>query len=124
MPDRYRGQGSIPGSVHIVGATGRATNLRRRDRVVPSRSCSLRIQLATSGLASTRASSLAVGCVHTRDQSSEGDASLSTPVQPPIQNKILAALPTDEYERLRGLLTPVSLPLGETLYEQDSRIEQ
>jgi len=48
---------------------------------------------------------------------------LSTPVRPPIQNKILAALPTDEYERLRGLLTPVSLPLGETLYEQDSRIE-
>jgi len=43
--------------------------------------------------------------------------------QTPIQNKILAALPAEEYERLRGLLTPVSLPLGETLYKQDSRIE-
>src|SRR5215208_370398 len=43
--------------------------------------------------------------------------------QTPIQNKILAALPAEEYERLRGHLTPVSLPLGETLYKQDSRIE-
>lgn len=48
---------------------------------------------------------------------------MSKSVQPPIQNKILAALPAEEYERLRGLLTPASLPLGETLYEQDSRIE-
>lgn len=48
---------------------------------------------------------------------------MPTPVQPPIQNKILAALPADEYERLREHLTPVSLELGKTLYEQDERIE-
>lgn len=48
---------------------------------------------------------------------------MSKSVQPPIQNKILAALPTEEYERLRELMTPVSLPLSETLYEQDSRIK-
>jgi CRP-like cAMP-binding protein len=45
------------------------------------------------------------------------------PVQPPIQNKILAALPAEEYERLREHLTPVSLPLGETLYDQGGQIE-
>jgi CRP-like cAMP-binding protein len=48
---------------------------------------------------------------------------MSEAAQPPIQNKILAALPAGEYERLRGRLTPVPLPLGETLYHQDERIE-
>ena len=43
---------------------------------------------------------------------------------PPIQNKILAALPADEYARLRKHLTPVSLPLGEVLYEPNERITQ
>jgi CRP-like cAMP-binding protein len=43
---------------------------------------------------------------------------------PPIQNKILAALPANEYERLREHLTPVSLPLGETLYNTDDRISE
>jgi CRP-like cAMP-binding protein len=43
--------------------------------------------------------------------------------QPPIPNKILAALPAEEYERLRKHLTPVSLPLGETLYNQNERIK-
>ena len=41
----------------------------------------------------------------------------------PIQNQILAALPAEEYERLREHLTPVSLPLGETLYNQAERIK-
>ncbi len=48
---------------------------------------------------------------------------MSAPVGPPIQNKILAALPAKEYERLRAHLTPVSLNLGVTLYAQDARIE-
>jgi CRP-like cAMP-binding protein len=41
---------------------------------------------------------------------------------PPPQNKILAALPSEEYERLLPHLTPVSLPLGESLYETEDRI--
>ena len=42
--------------------------------------------------------------------------------QPPIQNKILAALPADEYERLSRHLTHVSMPLGEIVYETEGRI--
>lgn len=38
------------------------------------------------------------------------------------QNKILAALPGEEYYRLLPHLTPVSLPLGESLYETEDRI--
>jgi CRP-like cAMP-binding protein len=41
---------------------------------------------------------------------------------PPPQNKILAALPSEEYDRLLPRLTPVSLPLGESLYETEDRI--
>jgi CRP-like cAMP-binding protein len=41
---------------------------------------------------------------------------------PPPQNKILAALPGKEYARLLPRLTPVSLGLGETLYEADDSI--
>jgi len=43
--------------------------------------------------------------------------------QPPPQNKILAALPSEEYDRLLSHLTPVSLPLGESLYETEDRIK-
>jgi CRP-like cAMP-binding protein len=43
-------------------------------------------------------------------------------VQPPIQNKILAALPAQEYDRLHEHLTPVSLPQDETLYKMEERI--
>jgi CRP-like cAMP-binding protein len=43
------------------------------------------------------------------------------PANPP-QNKILAALPGAEYERLLPHLKSVSLPLGEVLYETESRI--
>ena len=42
---------------------------------------------------------------------------------PPPQNKILAALPGKEYERLFAHLTPVSLSSGETLYQEDDSIE-
>jgi CRP-like cAMP-binding protein len=41
---------------------------------------------------------------------------------PPPQNKILAALPGKEYQRLLPHLTPVSLGLGETLYEMEGSI--
>ena len=44
-------------------------------------------------------------------------------VRPPPQNKILAALPTEEYNRLLPHLTPVSLCAGETLYETEGRIK-
>ncbi len=40
-----------------------------------------------------------------------------------IQNKILAALPDNEYARLLPHLTEVSLPLGEILYNTQDRIE-
>ncbi|HEX8721785.1 MAG TPA: Crp/Fnr family transcriptional regulator [Pyrinomonadaceae bacterium] len=40
----------------------------------------------------------------------------------PPWNKILAALPDKEYQRLLPRLTPVSLSLGETLYEMEGSI--
>ena len=40
----------------------------------------------------------------------------------PIQNRILAALPVQEYERLLKHLTAVSLPLGDILYKTEERI--
>jgi CRP-like cAMP-binding protein len=40
----------------------------------------------------------------------------------PPRNKILAALPAKEYQRLLPRLTPVSLSLGETLYEKEGSI--
>jgi CRP-like cAMP-binding protein len=40
----------------------------------------------------------------------------------PIQNKILAALPKQEYDRLLKHLTPVSLPIGDILYRTEERI--
>jgi len=40
----------------------------------------------------------------------------------PPRNKILAALPDKEYQRLLPRLTPVSLSLGETLYEMEGSI--
>lgn len=43
--------------------------------------------------------------------------------RPIIENKILAALPTQEYDRLLEHLTPVSLPLGDTLYKSEERID-
>jgi CRP-like cAMP-binding protein len=40
-----------------------------------------------------------------------------------IPHKILAALPSEEYDRLQEHLTPVSLTLGKTLYKTDERIQ-
>jgi CRP-like cAMP-binding protein len=45
-----------------------------------------------------------------------------TAKSPPPRNKILAALPRKEYQRLLPHLTPVSLSLGETLYEMEGSI--
>lgn len=39
------------------------------------------------------------------------------PLQPPAQNHLLAALPNETYERLLPHLEPVSMPLGEVVYE-------
>src|SRR5256885_2685947 len=69
------------------------------------------------------ASSLAVGCVHARDRETKGDAKMSPQTQTKIENRILAALPTQEYDRLLEYLTPVSLPLGDTLYKPEERID-
>ncbi|MBD0373719.1 MAG: Crp/Fnr family transcriptional regulator [Pyrinomonadaceae bacterium] len=44
-------------------------------------------------------------------------------VRPPPQNKILAALPGKEYDRLLPHLTLVSLQSGDTLYETKDRIK-
>ena len=48
---------------------------------------------------------------------------MPTATKPPPRNKILAALPAIEYNRLLPHLTPVSLPSGQTLYDVDERIE-
>jgi CRP-like cAMP-binding protein len=40
-----------------------------------------------------------------------------------IPHKILAALPPQEYDRLLKHLTPVALPLGETLYKTEEQIK-
>lgn len=47
---------------------------------------------------------------------------MSQTAQSPIQNRILAALPAREYDRLLEHLTPVSLTLGDTLYKTGERI--
>lgn len=47
---------------------------------------------------------------------------LSPPTK--IENSILAALPPDEYERIASALTPVSLDLGQVIYEPDELIRQ
>jgi CRP-like cAMP-binding protein len=48
---------------------------------------------------------------------------MSKAVRPPPQNKILAALPSEEYDRLLPHLTPVSLHSGDTLYKTQDRIK-
>jgi CRP-like cAMP-binding protein len=42
---------------------------------------------------------------------------MSATIDDPLQNRLLAALPADEYERLRSHLQPVSFSLGEVVYE-------
>src|SRR5258705_13319743 len=41
----------------------------------------------------------------------------------PNQNHLLAALPTEEFERLAGHLELVPLPLGEMLYEPGGQLQ-
>src|SRR5947209_7631760 len=48
---------------------------------------------------------------------------LKAATPPPPRNKILAALPGKEYQRLLPHLTPVSLLSGATLYEMEDRIK-
>jgi CRP-like cAMP-binding protein len=43
-------------------------------------------------------------------------AILARPIEP-VENRLLAALPRDEYERLLPQLQPVSFDLGEVVYE-------
>lgn len=47
---------------------------------------------------------------------------MSTESRAPVQNRILATLPPAEYDRLSKHLIPVSLPLGETLYQTEEEI--
>src|SRR5689334_10295678 len=50
---------------------------------------------------------------------------MSTTVEPPkttTANRILKALPVEEYERLSAYLQPVSMPLGEILCHPDEPI--
>lgn len=44
--------------------------------------------------------------------------------QPPVKNRILASLSTRDYNRVLELLTPVSLALGDTVYNTEERIEE
>ena len=48
---------------------------------------------------------------------------MSATVDEPTQNRLLAALPADEYERLRPNLQSVSFSLGEVVYEFAARLE-
>ena len=41
----------------------------------------------------------------------------------PVENRLLAALPSDEYERLRPRLRPVSFSLGEVVYEFGGQLD-
>ena len=41
----------------------------------------------------------------------------------PVENRLLAALPSDEYERLRPRLQPVSFSLGEVVYEFGGQLD-
>lgn len=48
---------------------------------------------------------------------------MTSPVESHVKNRLLAALPREEYERLEPNLKPVSLHLGKILYEPDERLE-
>src|ERR1035441_4156887 len=48
----------------------------------------------------------------------------TTPVGPAGQNKLLAAIPRNERERVLRELTPVFLSFGETLYESGAQLNQ
>src|ERR1051325_662662 len=48
---------------------------------------------------------------------------MSATIDDPIKNRLLAALPADEYERLRSDLQPVSFALGEVVYEFAAQLD-
>lgn len=50
---------------------------------------------------------------------------MARPVRPadPVENRLLAALPGEEYERLRPSLEQVSFALGEVLYESGGQLD-
>jgi hypothetical protein len=47
----------------------------------------------------------------------------STQPNDQVANRLLAALPPDEYERLRPNLRPVSFSLGEVVYEFGGQLD-
>lgn len=50
---------------------------------------------------------------------------MAKPIRPaePVENRLLAALPDEEYERLRPSLEHVSFALGEVIYESGGQLE-
>lgn len=48
---------------------------------------------------------------------------MSATVIEPVENRLLAALPLEEYERLRPSLRPVSFSLGEVVYEFGGQLD-
>jgi hypothetical protein len=48
---------------------------------------------------------------------------MAEPTNGPIENRLLALLPADEYEQLRPHLRPVSFDLGEVVYEFGGQLE-
>jgi hypothetical protein len=46
-----------------------------------------------------------------------------TNLNEPIANRLLAALPADEYERLRPRLQPAEFSLGEVVYEFGGQLD-
>ena len=49
--------------------------------------------------------------------------SMTAVLSEPVENRLLAALPPDEYERLRPNLRPVSFSLGEVVYEFGGQLD-
>ena len=43
-------------------------------------------------------------------------------IREPIQNHLLTALPAPDYQRIEKFLTPISLRVGDALYEPGSQI--
>src|SRR6478735_4121556 len=48
---------------------------------------------------------------------------VATLLNEPVANRLLAALPADEYERLRALVQPVEFSLGEIVYEFGAQLD-
>src|SRR6202165_4992170 len=46
-----------------------------------------------------------------------------SPVDNPLQNKLLAALPDADFDRVRPNLRPILMPLGQAVYESDAQLD-